>query len=281
MVPAERGLKFRLWSRFSSGGQGFLKAIMRDKNKDSSDQFHHPSRHQIDERPVSDSLAAQNYAEEKEHRTKENIFWDRQIRITKWLNWITAFAGIVAVGGLAALYKSIGDAEFATVRANRAWLVVTNPSAQLRNDGGVEEIAPFLQIINVGNEPAMDLSIYIRSFWIAPGYILDRSGSRRFDAEKFTFVDNDTCGDTDRGIKVDVLWHKDVPTIVNANFERTKPGFDSGTDIYVVQACVYYKTFRTIHYTRVCYFDAVETPGQQAKTQKWSRCQGEGQQWAN
>jgi hypothetical protein len=55
---------------------------------------------------------------EDEHRAAEKRFWERRLRLSKWLNRITAGAAIIALGGLFFVQRSIEHANQGTVDAN-------------------------------------------------------------------------------------------------------------------------------------------------------------------
>jgi hypothetical protein len=87
-----------------------------------------PVRAIVSQKGARASLLLLSFIRPRSVTAAERSFWERQIRVAKGLNWITLFAGIVAVGGLVALYRSITDAEDATIRANRAWLMADHVS---------------------------------------------------------------------------------------------------------------------------------------------------------
>jgi hypothetical protein len=100
---------------------------------------------------------------EHEHHAAERRFWERQLSTARWLNFITAGGGAVALVGLLFLYLSIADAEDATMRANRAWLA---PSFMMLNgpleSGGPADVAIHVQ--NVGREPATGVRYRIHDY---------------------------------------------------------------------------------------------------------------------
>src|SRR5688500_16815367 len=49
----------------------------------------------------------QQHSDNQSWDNKQKGFWERQITLAKFLNWITAGAAIVALGGLIILYKQI------------------------------------------------------------------------------------------------------------------------------------------------------------------------------
>jgi hypothetical protein len=119
---------------------------------------------------------------EQQHRIDERAFWERQIRVAKWLNAITACAALVGGLGLIAVYWQISDSEDATVRANRAWLLVDSPDFIMGKIGEVNSITPLLKIVNIGKEPASSVKNFIRPFWLTPNTRTDAVGNLAIDA---------------------------------------------------------------------------------------------------
>jgi hypothetical protein len=206
---------------------------------------------------------------EERHRAAERSFWERQIRVAKGLNWITLFAGIVAVGGLVALYRSITDAEDATIRANRAWLMADHVSIiPGTNAERMKTIQAWFEITNIGKEPASDVRTYIKPFWLTP---VKNGNSIDMDMQKYNA--NDTCEYTSKQGSLGVVWPRPIPVGEQGPIVVADPGFENGSMYYGFQGCVSYYTFSTLHYTRFC--EVLVANG------SWSLCQGQGQQWAN
>lgn len=146
-------------------------------------------------------------APEDRHRAAERSFWERQIRVSKWLNGITLFAGAVAVGGLFALYWSITDAEDATVRANRAWIMADHVSAiPGMNAEKMKTIQAWFEITNIGKEPASDVRTFIRPFWLTP---IKNDNSINMDIQQYSV--NDTCEYTSKQGSLGVVWPRPIP----------------------------------------------------------------------
>jgi t-SNARE complex subunit (syntaxin) len=47
-------------------------------------------------------------AQKQRHDIDESLFWARQIRVAKWLNWITLIAAVIAVGTVVVLICTMG-----------------------------------------------------------------------------------------------------------------------------------------------------------------------------
>lgn len=205
-------------------------------------------------------------SDEQRHRGEERRFWERQIRVSKGLNWITLAAAVVAAGGLLALYRSIVDAEDATVRANRAWLLADGPNAPTgKSPAGTVVIEEFVNITNVGREPASDVRNYLRTFWLTPVTHTKEDGTIGVDMRKQSYQLNDTCDYTSDGPQMGTIFPRPAPYVANGDREQVKSG------LFGFQGCVSYTTFGTRHYTRFCFILA----------NNWSVCEGEGQEWAN
>src|SRR5208283_3367 len=74
-----------------------------------------PTNHQEDERAMPDTPTAQIVTDEEHHRAAERSRWERQIRVARWLNGITAGAAIVGLMGLFFVYLGIVHADRATI----------------------------------------------------------------------------------------------------------------------------------------------------------------------
>ena len=178
------------------------------------------------------------------------------------------------------IYKSISDAEYATVRANRAWLLVTPNAPGYAKSENADTVIPFINVRNIGKEPAFEARLFIRPGWITPFPHFTQNGVRIYDGRAMLFKTNDTCLYTGGQQALGAIWPEDTPLTADGESGEVAKGFSTGTDLYVIQACISYTTFQTVHYSRVCY---VYIPGdiRDRKTWKWSACQGHGQQWAD
>jgi hypothetical protein len=221
------------------------------------------------------------YEPSAEYRAEEKRFWDRQIREAKRLNVITLFAGGVAFLALLGLIKSLYDAEYSTVLANRAWLMIKPPSVRYSKSGSVESISPTIYLENVGKGPAFDVRVYIRPVWTkSPTPHYEPNGLKVVNGREVSFEENITCDYVRDQLSIGVIWPNDTPIGANDAFQDEKIGFSNAIDLYGVQACVSYSTFGETRHTRACFF---YTPDNllDRRTWKWSACQGKDQQWAN
>ena len=123
----------------------------------SEAEFSDGSPPSVDQQPVGTTPQASisyNQHAEMEHRAKGRENLDRQIWVSKSLNFITAGAAMVALIGLLILYATLSDARKATVLANRAWIVPIGlvVSGQIAGDKDLG-----LQVLynNLGRGPAL------------------------------------------------------------------------------------------------------------------------------
>jgi hypothetical protein len=89
----------------------------REKRNDESQHAQKTSDHrqpahdEQGKRASIDSARIEPSAYERQWRTLQQGVWERQVRIAKWLNWITAIAAGVGLGGLAILYLSLKSTD--------------------------------------------------------------------------------------------------------------------------------------------------------------------------
>jgi hypothetical protein len=191
-------------------------------------------------------------AEEHEHHTHERRFWDRQIRIAKWLNGITLVSAIVALLGLIALYLSIIGADDSTLRANRAWIA---PGPMVLN-WPLEQLGPVriaLHIENTGREPAIDIAYAFNEFLVP--YIPEGPGNRII-----TQV-NKTCdGLHPTAAEGMVLYPAKSNVAILSGFEDTPANREIAAkarnreDSLIVEGCIAYRTFGATHMSKFRYF---------------------------
>lgn len=70
--------------------------------------------HQKQERSAINSLVAQPTSDEKQWRNEQKGYWERQIRVSTWLNGITIIGSIIALGALGAVFIQTRIAGTAT-----------------------------------------------------------------------------------------------------------------------------------------------------------------------
>ena len=93
------------------------------RQHDKPTYYHHtPSTDQRNKWATLYSQCINSSSKESDHQAAEERFWERQLRLSRWLNWITAGAGAIALIGLCFVNKSIKHADQGTIDANRAWI---------------------------------------------------------------------------------------------------------------------------------------------------------------
>jgi hypothetical protein len=104
---------------------------------------------------------------EEQHKIAERSFWKRQSRSAKYLNIITLVAALVGLMSLYFIRQQLIDAKEATIRANRAWLLLDEPLIFAgESPSGIETIDPTINIYNIGKKPASDVKFYTYQFWV-------------------------------------------------------------------------------------------------------------------
>ena len=87
---------------------------------------------------------------------QKGTFWNWQLRLASWLNWITAVAALVALVGLWFVNESIKHADNGNIDANRAWInpVIMQVGAWKKDN----PINYFIFYRNEGKSPATGLA---------------------------------------------------------------------------------------------------------------------------
>lgn len=104
---------------------------------------------------------------ERQHRIAEQSYWERQIRIAKWMNRLTGAAAIVGLLGLYVLWGTLSatSAQVETARlAQRPWVLLRD----ITIDGDFEHTGNGMFVAEMRNEgasPAFDLDV---GFWCFP-----------------------------------------------------------------------------------------------------------------
>jgi hypothetical protein len=116
-----------------------------------------PARQQCERAAINSSVAQLSTNEDQWHNEQKR-YWKRQIRISKWLNWITIGGGIIAVGALIAVYAQLQMMKTSLHVSERAWITVkgitiANPLAE----GEAATIIAGFE--NSGHSPALQMTV--------------------------------------------------------------------------------------------------------------------------
>ena len=127
------------------------------------------------ERLISDGESTCSKSDKEKHHAEERKFWNRQIRVGKWLNRVTGAASIAALIGLGILYKTLVEtqrASNAAAEANRINQRALEANTRAWVVPGIVEIERLevdkplkvrIEFANVGKEPALSLVEYNES----------------------------------------------------------------------------------------------------------------------
>jgi hypothetical protein len=147
------------------------------------------------------------YTEDARHALAERSFWNRQIIVATWLNIITGIAACVGIATLVLVREQVIDAKEATIRANRAWLLLDDPSYTIsKSPSGVETIDPMIAIHNIGKEPATDVRLYTNPFLVPISTHQDEVGRMSVDMRTVPFPRNNTCLLVHSQTSLGVVW---------------------------------------------------------------------------
>jgi hypothetical protein len=107
------------------------KRKQRNHDPSAASNSEKPSCHVEPEWSAFHATIAQRHEDDKQHNADERDFWKRQLRVAKWLNWITAGAAIVGLVGLYIVWRNLGVSRSAANAAERA---LTNQQAAFQAD---------------------------------------------------------------------------------------------------------------------------------------------------
>jgi hypothetical protein len=103
------------------GGDGLSKkGKQHDHGPKAAGNSEKPTCHVEPEWSPLHAEIAQRHEDDKQHNADERDFWKRQLRVAKWLNWITGGAAIVSFVGLYILWRNLGVSKSAADAAERA-----------------------------------------------------------------------------------------------------------------------------------------------------------------
>jgi hypothetical protein len=157
------------------------KRKKRKEHTETADSQQEPSCHQTPERACFYSLFVQGKTEGNQHAADEKNYWERQLRIAKWLNGITFFGTLVALGALVFLYGTFDAARKQWEEMHHSLLV--DQRAWMGFDEIKEYIfkidKPFSVLVplkNIGKTPANNVSGAIAVRFAMPGERIDFDG---------------------------------------------------------------------------------------------------------
>jgi hypothetical protein len=176
--------------------------------------------------------------EAKIGKTGENFL--RQLRVAKYLNWITGVAAVVGLGALWLIQQDI-------VEANRAWIAPASPT--FSHDAVVgQPVAVWFPWDNVGREPAtnMKISIFFDVLKGQPGhsilYVPD--------------ITENTCDkyppNVDLGVTFPAKGVNGFDAVTSQQSISWDSSLESGERLLRARGCISYKTFGKIHHSWFC-----------------------------
>ena len=116
-----------------------------------------PARQQREGADVDSAIAHPSPNDDQWHEEQKR-YWERQIRVSKWLNWITVGGGIVALGGLIAVYAQLQMMKTSLRTTERAWVTIQGPKLQAPLAIG-EIPSVYVRIQNSGRSPALKVKL--------------------------------------------------------------------------------------------------------------------------
>lgn len=196
---------------------------------------------------------------EDEHRLAEYRYWERQIKVAKWLNIITAWAAGAALLGLLGLVASIQEAHNGNIDANRAWIepviIGRMPLYPLKVGSPV---GYFVEYQNVGKSPAININ------WKLDNGYFDRPP--KDDGSKIKIRRNATCDGllpAPNGL-VEYPRAETVHSTQPHLFTGVSDEMDTKVEIdqdfiderhhFFVQGCVAYATLTTVGRSQFCFY---------------------------
>ncbi len=218
---------------------------------------------------------------EEQHRVAERTFWQGQLHISKWLNWITLSAALIALGGLYFVAMSLKEARVATIEANRAWIAVKTAGFIGKPEKVGDQFALAVPYSNIGREPALAARKFQESFWI-DGL---NSPTEVMSAGALNIPINGTCSKVDFATGIGAIWP--LAGDEKPSTARDGEAIRTVTDDLVrkrrllgYHGCFIYETFGSTHRTGFCFFlaPAVDAPISQWV---WSVCPGPNQNFAD
>jgi hypothetical protein len=138
------------------------------EEQDSAKNEHKPACHQVPEWSCLYTPSTQSTPEENQHRADEYKYWHRQLRISKWLNWITgcaAFVGFLGLiylrGQLNVMKDSLKQQQDTFGITERAWISMWGSGFfYITDQQGIPRADSSVIIKNTGVSPAFTVHVW-------------------------------------------------------------------------------------------------------------------------
>jgi hypothetical protein len=219
---------------------------------------------------VIGGCCARYYAKQEQHEINETalITWTRRTAYGTWA------AACVAAGAAGLLIAQLSDARYATVLANRAWVIAGVPTLVI---GAVTPsrmtLATQLEILNIGGGPGFAVNSRIEPFWL-PVKFGSEGGRQSIDIATQTVQANDVCAKVPDDAASGTLWQKQPAATIYTHAAIEPPReFYQYKLIYAIHGCIKYRTFGESHFTRICKL-LTPKPGRPISQWKFSFCPG-------
>lgn len=234
---------------------------------DSTSNHNQPSVNPKSEGAALNASVVQPYSNEYCQRAAERRFWERQIRVAKWLNRITGGAAVVGLIGLGFVYLGIIHSDEATIEANRAWLAPTGIWHNKQEAYVVGQPINYMILFrNIGKSPAIRLNWNIEN-----GYV--QVADRIIDVSKTTFSQDDMCIGMDASDESGVVWPDPTQPTYTASEGFPLPSLPvqsdelkrgpkikvtqamiDGTEAFYVRGCIAYSTITIVGKSSFCFY---------------------------
>lgn len=167
------------------------KPVKRNEQESPVDNHHDIPVTQQSERSSIDSLVAQPSSHDDQWRNEQKRYWERQICLSKWLNWVTGIAAAIALSGLYFVYLQADSSRIAaeaskisadianqTLQASRRpWvdieMTVAGEESLLTKDGEIRAPIKY-KTTNHGSSPAVGVWLHTAVELYAPGFDVAR-----------------------------------------------------------------------------------------------------------
>ena len=208
-----------------------------DGNEDAGTRENHQeiATHQECERTPVNPTVTQPSSQNDQWQEEQKGYWERQIRLGKWLNWVTGVGIIVALGALYFVYLQAESARIAAKAAkvsadtllasSRPWVTVKVEIAGGWKDGS--NIKAKHTMRNIGPSPAIEVRI-------TPSAMPHHFGDASFGDENLAAKQRELCSQGKRGgfgFGAPVLfpqedWHEEIEVGLDKTPIKDAPATD-------------------------------------------------------